>query len=63
MILQEKLRPYRLLLASHSPRRQQLLRDCVGRPCTLYLAHRLSEKYGCRIYLKRGDLNHTEHIS
>ena len=28
MILQEKLRPYRLLLASHSPRRQQLLRDC-----------------------------------
>ena len=24
-----------------------------------YLAHRLSEKYGCRIYLKREDLNHT----
>lgn len=28
MILHQKLKPYRLLLASHSPRRQQLLRDC-----------------------------------
>ena len=37
----------------------QLLRDYVGRPSPLYLAHRLSEKYGCRIYLKREDLNHT----
>ncbi len=37
----------------------QLLRDYVGRPSPLYLAKRLSEKYGCRIYLKREDLNHT----
>ncbi len=37
----------------------QLLRDYVGRPSPLYLAHRLSEKYGCTIYLKREDLNHT----
>ena len=37
----------------------QLLRDYVGRPSPLYLAHRLSEKYGCKIYLKREDLNHT----
>ena len=36
-----------------------LLRDYVGRPSPLYLAHRLSEKYGCKIYLKREDLNHT----
>ena len=27
-----------------------LLRDYVGRPSPLYLAHRLSEKYGCKIY-------------
>ena len=36
-----------------------LLRDYVGRPSPLYLAQRLSGKYGCRIYLKREDLNHT----
>ena len=38
---------------------EQLLRDYVGRPSPLYLANRLSEKYGCKIYLKREDLNHT----
>ena len=38
---------------------EQLLHDYVGRPSPLYYAHRLSEKYGCRIYLKREDLNHT----
>lgn len=38
---------------------QQLLRDYVGRPTPLYLAERLSEKYGARIYLKREDLCHT----
>ena len=37
----------------------QLLRDYVGRPSPLYLAGRLSRKYGCKIYLKREDLNHT----
>jgi tryptophan synthase beta chain len=37
----------------------QLLRDYVGRPSPLYLARRLSGKYGCRLYLKREDLNHT----
>ena len=36
-----------------------LLHDYVGRPSPLYLAQRLSSKYGCRIYLKREDLNHT----
>lgn len=37
----------------------ELLRDYVGRPSPLYLTRRLSEKYGCKIYLKREDLNHT----
>lgn len=37
----------------------QLLRDYVGRPTPLYPAKRLSQKYGCKIYLKREDLNHT----
>lgn len=36
-----------------------LLRDYVGRPSPLYLARRMSERYGCRLYLKREDLNHT----
>ena len=37
----------------------QLLRDYVGRPSPLYLAERMSKKYGCKLYLKREDLNHT----
>ncbi|GGZ26024.1 tryptophan synthase beta chain [Echinicola pacifica] len=36
-----------------------LLRDYVGRPTPLYLAERLSQKYGVKIYLKREDLCHT----
>ena len=38
---------------------ESLLRDYVGRPSPLYLAKRLSERYGAKIYLKREDLNHT----
>lgn len=38
---------------------RRLLRDYAGRPSPLYFARRLSEKYGCKIYLKREDLNHT----
>lgn len=37
----------------------QLLRDYVGRPSPLYYARRMSERYGCRLYLKREALNHT----
>ena len=37
----------------------QLLKDYVGRPSPLYYAGRMSEKYGCKLYLKREDLNHT----
>lgn len=36
-----------------------LLHDYVGRPSPLYLARRMSQRYGCRLYLKREDLNHT----
>jgi len=38
---------------------KKLLKDYVGRPTPLYLAKRLSEKYGANIYLKREDLCHT----
>ena len=37
----------------------QLLKDYVGRPSPLYEARRMSERYGCRLFLKREDLNHT----
>ena len=36
-----------------------LLKDYVGRPSPLFYAKRISEKYGCQLYLKREDLNHT----
>lgn len=36
-----------------------LLKNYVGRPTPLYLAKRLSAKYGVKVYLKREDLNHT----
>ncbi len=38
---------------------EQLLRDYVGRPSPLYFSNRLSRRYGCKLYLKREDLNHT----
>ena len=37
----------------------QLLTDYVGRPTPLFLAKRLSEQVGAKIYLKREDLCHT----
>ncbi len=36
-----------------------LLRDYVGRPSPLYLSAALSRLHGCKVYLKREDLNHT----
>jgi len=36
-----------------------LLRDVVGRPTPLYMAERLSESVGSRVFLKREDLAHT----
>ncbi len=35
------------------------LRDYVGRPTPLYLARRLSDEVGSKVYLKREDLSHT----
>jgi len=37
----------------------QLLKDYVGRPTPLFLAERLSQLFGSKIYLKREDLCHT----
>ncbi|MFH1424333.1 MAG: tryptophan synthase subunit beta [archaeon] len=35
------------------------LKEYVGRPSPLYHAKALSEEVGCKVYLKREDLNHT----
>ena len=37
----------------------RLRRDFIGRPTPLYLAERLSERVGSKVYLKREDLAHT----
>ena len=54
-------RQYLAIIESEEVKTQyhDLLRDYVGRPSPLYFAKRMSEKYGCQIYLKREDLNHT----
>ncbi|MBQ9386034.1 MAG: tryptophan synthase subunit beta [Bacteroidaceae bacterium] len=56
--LQESYLP---IIESESFRKEylQLLKDYVGRPSPLYYAKRMSQKYGCQLYLKREDLNHT----
>lgn len=36
-----------------------LLKTYAGRPSPITFASNLSKKYGCKIYLKREDLNHT----
>jgi tryptophan synthase beta chain len=45
--------------AEFMARLEQLRRDFIGRPTPLYLAERLSERVGSRVYLKREDLAHT----
>src|SRR6476646_7340371 len=45
--------------AEFSERLGALHRDFIGRPTPLYLAERLSERAGRRVYLKREDLAHT----
>ncbi len=57
----ELQRTYLEVLESESFKQEfnLLLHDYVGRPSPLYYARRLSERYGCRMYLKREDLNHT----
>jgi tryptophan synthase beta chain len=44
---------------AYGTRLRSLHRDFVGRPTPLYLAERLSERAGRRVYLKREDLAHT----
>ncbi|MFO7822435.1 MAG: tryptophan synthase subunit beta [Cyclobacterium sp.] len=58
----EELREnYQPIMASPAFKEEfdRLLKDYVGRPTPLFLANRLSEKYGAKIYLKREDLCHT----
>ena len=38
---------------------RELQTDYAGRPTPLFLARRLSEQAGCKVYLKREDLAHT----
>ena len=60
-VVEDLRQAYLPILESESFRQayRQLLKDYVGRPSPLYYARRMSEKYGCRLYLKREDLNHT----
>ncbi len=59
--IDELRRSYLQIIESHDFCQEYttLLRDYVGRPNPLYLAKRLSAAYGCKVYLKREDLNHT----
>lgn len=59
--VEELQQTYLGVLQSENFRRDyaMLLRDYVGRPSPLYLARRLSARHGCKVYLKREDLNHT----
>jgi tryptophan synthase beta chain len=59
--IEELRRRYLEIIESPEFKREfnQLLKDYVGRPSPLYLAGRLSEHYGSKIFLKREDLNHT----
>ncbi len=52
---------YLRILSSGSFQKEfnSLLCDYAGRPSPLYHAKRLSDQYGCHIWLKREDLNHT----
>jgi tryptophan synthase beta chain len=50
---QKKMDPAFLMELAH------LQKYYIGRPSPLYFAKRLSEHLGCRIFLKREDLNHT----
>ena len=52
---------YRKIIDSEAFKKEfdHLLRDYVGRPTPLYLSKNLSRIHGCKVYLKREDLNHT----
>lgn len=60
-VVDELQKAYRPLIESEQFRKEYhgYLRDYVGRPSPLYYAKRMSQKYGCQLYLKREDCNHT----
>ncbi|MGN0577119.1 MAG: tryptophan synthase subunit beta, partial [Ruminiclostridium sp.] len=37
----------------------ELYKSYAGRPSMLYYAEKMSAELGCKVYLKREDLNHT----
>ena len=59
--VEELKKNYRKVIDSEDFKQEfaELLRDYVGRPSPLYLSKNLSKLHGCKIYLKREDLNHT----
>lgn len=59
--VEELKKSYLEIIESEDFRKEfhELLRDYVGRPSPLYYAKNMSERYGCKLYLKREDLNHT----
>ena len=54
-------RPTRSIATTRSSSNEltTLQTDYAGRPTPLFLANRLSERVGCKVYLKREDLAHT----
>ncbi|MGL5683033.1 MAG: tryptophan synthase subunit beta [Marinifilaceae bacterium] len=52
---------YKTILESDTFQQEyiSLLQDYVGRPSPLYESAKLSAIHGCRVFLKREDLNHT----
>ncbi len=58
--LNELTKAYQVYMSDDSFREElsQILKNYSGRPTPLYYAARLSEDIGCKVYLKREDLNH-----
>lgn len=59
--VEELRKSYKTIINDESFKNEfsRLLKDYVGRPSPLYMSEKLSRKHGCKIYLKREDLNHT----
>lgn len=59
--VEELRKSYKTIINDESFKKEfsRLLKDYVGRPSPLYLSEKLSKKHGCKIYIKREDLNHT----
>lgn len=59
--VEELRKSYKTIINDESFKKEfsRFLKDYVGRPSPLYMSEKLSKKHGCKIYLKREDLNHT----